>query len=477
MPDIQPHIPPRLVRLSRSLDYISKMAYIVFLGALALWITALGYYLLMRPLWLDELLHAMTSLAPFPELASTVAESPGATPVTYLPQILLFRLVGYSDIGGRSVALLAYVCTLWVIWKNVKDDSRIAAIAAVSLFAVLPLSSRYAIELRPYSILLMLSAFAHWLYLRSAEYSRWTCKYIGASIVGVLTLPIFLATPLSHVVAGILLRLRGETASAREQMQTPVLAILFAAVAFLPWYIYVSSQWRTTIRGIGGNEMLEAKVLLLILRELTGAGYVGTICLILLAVAGLSSRLLSSEKKVIWLSALVIPVPFALFVDFVFGYFFAIRQVLCLLVPLCVLAGYGVAALYRRKGRITAVLSGAVVFLHLVYAIRWLHHVDEDWQLAAREAIKVAGPSGCVLPQPTSARDFLPIAYPRIEEYFCDEVEDSRERSPIVILDSKYEETDPQTLERLRNVREASTAMPVVRVGRFRIEGLRRREK
>ncbi len=425
-------------------------------------------------MWLDELIHAYVASTPLPNLLDEVAKNPGATPVTYAPQIFLFSLFGNSVLVGRLLSLFALLGSVLVLWRILRVHGYNNAIAGVSLFVALPLVSRYAIELRPYSLLLFLSLILHYLYIKlHRTYSATLfAAYLFTSLLAVFTLPLALAIPLSHLIFALSLPLISGNPSPQSpspKLAAPLLAIIVPVLFLVPWHTYASANWQTTIQEIGATDQLDIKILFLLAREITGAGYLGFFLLLFLALLALKAPSLQLADKIFWTSGLLVPIAFAAFVDALFGYFFAIRQVITSLAPLCVLAGTGLVAMQIQRPRRAMALGLLIVSLHAIYSFNWLSNKKEDWGAAAVEALTMTANGGCVILIPYSTVPYSTFIHADLPTRLCD-IEAPPERySRLVFIDSNYGETEPAVISLLKLAKKQFHPHAERRVGRFRI--------
>ena len=131
----------------------------------------------------------------------------------------------------------------------------------------------------------------------------------------------------------------------------------------------------------------------MLLRELTGAGYVGSACLLVAAILGWRSPDLSRDTKV--LLSLIVGLCFVggLAADAAFGYFIAIRQFLWALPALALLAGAGLASTSGlARVAFWAVLLGAAA----AASYRHFSSPRENWEAAAGVIATSLGPGGCL---------------------------------------------------------------------------------
>ena len=154
----------------------------------------------------------------------------------------------------------------------------------------------------------------------------------------------------------------------------------------------------------------------MILRELSGGGYLLTGALLALSLGGFRRIQMSKSAKRLLLLWIVVPVPLAILGNLLFHYFFATRQLFFIIPPLCLLATEGIRALQNGWRPVVAVTLAAVA---CVYDVRWFSHSKEDWSLPAAQARRVVVPGTCVLAVPKAAADFYRLYEPSLP--FCSE--------------------------------------------------------
>jgi hypothetical protein len=130
-------------------------------------------------------------------------------------------------------------------------------------------------------------------------------------------------------------------------------ALFLASCAYLPWYLHSRGYWKQEIDVDQLHFHLQAKLALLIPRELTGAGYFGTLLVVLLALYGLLHWRKDRSDRLLWLAVIVTPVGLAVLADLVFDHFFAIRQVIFVLPPLAIACAAGLERVYETKNPVS----------------------------------------------------------------------------------------------------------------------------
>ena len=179
------------------------------------------------------------------------------------------------------------------------------------------------------------------------------------------------------------------------------------------------------------------------------------------------------ERKIFWTTAFLVPICFAIFVDLLFGYFFAIRQVIVVLIPLCYLAGNGVAVLYGQMPRLAVIITVLTVSLFTVYSANWLTKVNEDWTAAAEMALAHAGPGGCILILPDSVAPLSRLIHPQLSAQACNMHSQIHTDDKIVLLDSGYEDSDPAIQAYVQSAKDKLKLHSEHRLGRMTITLLR----
>jgi uncharacterized membrane protein len=122
-----------------------------------------------KPLWFDELLTQAVSRQPNLSAIWNVLKNgvDGNPPLFYLIERVASKVVSNEMIAYRIVPALAFACIVICIYAFVRRRSgaSVALICTVLLF-VTPLSNKYALEARPYSLLAACLAIALVCYQR-----------------------------------------------------------------------------------------------------------------------------------------------------------------------------------------------------------------------------------------------------------------------------------------------------------------------
>jgi len=364
----------------------------------------------LRPMWLDELLQLSdTYRHSLPETVARVAHNPGGVPLAYLAENVIVNAAGHPFYTAHLFSILCAAGGLGaLIWLAKLLGCASGWIPAALLFAALPISLRYAVEARQYGPALAFSICATALLVWLDRRPDWMRTLIYGVV---LALGMYSQPYVAFVVVAHLL-----WAMRRDSAKYTLAGCLFAALLFLPWYLNARGFWVEAVSDAGYRSSLEWKTPLMILRELSGGGYPLTLTLLVLAAYGWVRAGLSSTAKQLLLLWIAIPMPLILLADQVFHYFFAIRQFLFVIPPLCILAAEGLWSLRKSWRTATAVVLAAFA---LTYDVRWFTHYSEDWSIPVAAARKFVRPNTCILAIPASAADLYRLYEPSLP--FCPE--------------------------------------------------------
>ena len=413
----------------------------LLLAVALIWLGAIFWGMLQRPFWLDELLHIQVSRLSWSEVVPAATRNVGATPVTYIPQFLLANFVASPEVSGRLPAFLAFLLTLWLLQRSLRSHGALVAGAACAFLAVMPLAVRYAIEARPYSVLLLVTVCLCRLCERLVERPRRrdAIAYGLLTLIGTYTLPILIVVPLWHAAYLALNAFtipRSSLWSVRTL--TAPLSILLAAVCLMPWYTYAARGWEQAIDGMHITSTISPGTALMFLREITGGGYAGLLAVLPLAVLGTTDTSTRLQERLLWLSGIVLMALAVLVIDLTFGYMFAIRQCVAILIPICVLCGLGFRRLWNFKPRLGKIYLAASLSLLTFLAAKWMLHSDEDWQKAAQVALELNEGRGCIVASPLDTTPLFSIANPRVSGTLCDKAVPWLNYPQVLVIDTGY---------------------------------------
>ena len=357
-------------------------------------------------LWLDEVLQLVGTLrTSFGQMLAWVATQPGGGPLGYFVQWATLAALGFSNFTARLPALAAAALACVLAARLARRCGLADPWTAALVLALLPIQVRYAIEARPYSLALALSIFTTLLFLRLSE-----APNAPRAALYALSLNACLYTqPFSAFVAGGHL-LWAILMGRRQVLLLAVAACAAAGLAFLPWFLHARTLWQQSI-GTSGYVFHGGwtSTPLLLLREITGAGYVGAAILASLAFFG--ARRFDRGLRLLLLTTAAVPVVAGLLADYWFGYFLAIRQFLWTVPPLAILAGAG-------AGKRSWVAAAAAVLV--LYAdVRVLTRPRENWPEAARAAASLAARTQCIVFVPPDTHLVYNVFAAGISERAC----------------------------------------------------------
>jgi hypothetical protein len=361
-------------------------------------------------LWLDEILDMIgVRFSDLPRLIEYVPTNSGGVPLGYLTQAASVHALGYSAFSGRLPSAIFSVLGALGILLIAKRFALRWPLLALAVFCFFPLQFRYALEARPYSQAL---AIAIWmtlafLWLREGPNWRRSLLYCACIAAGLYTQPFSVFAAVAHFL-WVILSPADETK--RKLSLATGGALSLAALAFLPWYSYARQFWRESIQTSHFHSTLNVKTPLLILHELIGAGYPGSILLLLGVCVGLTMKFRSRPDRLFWILMLLCPVFFALLADQVFGYFVAIRQMIFLLAPLAILFAAGVEILTDRWPRLAALFTCVLAAILIYGNIHLFTMPREDWATAANLLADRTRQGQCVI--------FLPPDSARLYDFF-----------------------------------------------------------
>jgi uncharacterized membrane protein len=366
----------------------------------------LAVLLPLLPLWLDEILDlkGVRDLS-FHELIRFIPTNYGGVPLGYLAQFITVHLFGFSSFSGRLPSALFSIAAAVGIHQLVYRYGKSTATLAATTFCLFPLQLRYAVEARPYSQALSLTIWSTVLFLALERQPRWLtwtgyCLLITAALY---TQPYSLFVPAAHL-AWILLT--PQIPQRRKLLIMVSAAIVISVAAFLPWYLFAASAWRDSVRDY--NFTFTGRSLLMIARELLGAGYIGTALAFLFCIFTFrhlnNSEKPSSRLLVIWMTLCVAG---ALIADAVFGYFIAIRQMIFVLAPLAILGALSISKTFLKTSwwlRAASILFAAVL---VIADIQYFRRPHEDWRAASVALHSITENKGsCIVFLPDSSSEF-----------------------------------------------------------------------
>ncbi len=349
----------------------------------------------------DEILDILTVHAhTWSGLIAAVPQNSGGVPISYFVRWLTIHWLGESSFSARLPSALFSLVACPGVFFLARCFGLRWPLLAVTFFAAFPLSFRYALEARAYSAALCFSVWATVLFLRWLDHpaaSGRALLYGLCVTAGLYTHPYSFLIPLVHL-AWLWLAANNMESQTNRMRISATLILIFAILLFVPWYLYGSRIWghQVTTSGINWRSGL------LILHELSGAGYFGTIVLLSAVAFGISSNIINKRNQRFWLFYLLVPIAGALAADLLFTYFFAIRQLIFILPPLAILSAAGVESVSGTRPVAGALLLAALLITMLYGDIHLFRRPRENWQAAARILTQNAD-NGCVIFAPESS--------------------------------------------------------------------------
>jgi mannosyltransferase len=210
----------------------------IYWTAPALLMLGLGLWRVARPsLWRDEVITWTASTRPVADLVRTLRAVDGALGPYYLMMHAWTAVFGSSELALRLPSVLAMAATAGFVARITRElaDSS-AGLLAGTAFAVIPNTSRYAQEARPYAIAAVLAAAATLLLLRALAAPsrlRWFWYAVVLALTGLGQL--FAATiVLAHGLAVLGLAVLGSASSGRRRLTGWATAAVGAMAVIAP---------------------------------------------------------------------------------------------------------------------------------------------------------------------------------------------------------------------------------------------------
>jgi uncharacterized membrane protein len=380
----------------------SRAGLLLFLAVYACLLTVL---LPALSLWLDEIYDLIVArMASVSDLLAYVPHISGNVPLNYLLQFWSVHLLGPSAFAGRLPSAVFSVAACGGIYDLARRLDLRWPLLPVLIFAALPLQFRYALEARPYELALCLTIWSTVAFCRvfeQPESIHRAAVYCALVTAGLYTFPFTLFVAAAHITWLVL------TGRWRPLFPAGV-AVIIAGLAFAPWYLHSAPLWRQAVAQGSLRDTITLRAIPMILREMTGAGYAGTV----LTLAGVGFGVAKARERLLWLLYLIVPIICAVAADAIFGYFLAIRQMIFVLAPLALLFAVGVESMNRRA---TAVLAAALVITSLAGNVNFFRRPRENWRTAA--ALLTAEP--CVVYSPPDSRQLYAFFVPALANREC----------------------------------------------------------
>lgn len=391
------------------------------LAFLALYGLSLAVMLSRPSLWLDEIidLHQIRDLD-LRHLLRAIPLNAGGVPLSYLFRDLSITTLGYSAFSARLPSLLCSLAALAGIYEIAKYLKLRWPLLPVVLLAVMPCQFRYAIESRPYSQLLALTVWSTltFLLLQARPSVLWVVLYTAINIAGLYTQPFAIFVPLSHFVWTLTAK-----EIVRRRLVLPIaVSLLASAVCFYPWYQLATRLWSQSPDSHAGYA-ITAHSFLVLAKEVFGAGYLGTLVIFVLCVAGLlhakNNAGLPPARR-FWILTLVLPMLLPFAADSYFGYFWASRQAIAAAAPAVLVASRGIESLHvcwHPRASLAAFLT--VLLISLIADLRFYTKPRENWAAAAASLHVLANSSSCIDFTPAQASVLFTFFDPSLASWRC----------------------------------------------------------
>ena len=370
------------------------------------------------PLWLDETLQLIETRDPSTtQMIARLPRNSGAAPLGYLVQHYALRLTGYSIRKARLPAALFGIATVLVVALLAAEAGVRYYWLAAALFAVFPESLRYATESRVYSQALFFSVLSTLIYVILAKRPTavLAAGYWLALTLAIYTQPYSASVGLAHLLWSVVRR------EFRAGLYGGV-AFALAILAFLPWYLWSRAAWAAGIAREGFHFSFSAKTLLMLFREVAGAGYWGSALLLVLCAIAVARRYPLTRAQHLLLFLIAVPPVCVFAADAVANYFVAARQFIWILPAVAILAAMAV----ERHARTAVVLYALLGVICVRQSVRYFTAPRENWQAAATFISDQVQRGACLIVAPSE--------HARLYEFFRPELERARCSAPRMVL-------------------------------------------
>jgi hypothetical protein len=381
-----------------------------------------------RQLWTEELIQALVARSSsVGEVFRWLQELPFSMPLDYLLQWGMVLILGDSNWVLRLPAALFGTLSILLIFRvsQFLFGPRVALYTA-ALFSFYPLQYHYSQEGRPYALFLLLSLVSFDLLLRQAakkgaSWRGWILFFL--SLVLLLYTSPYAFTVIFCQLALLIVAFMADThltastgaAENREELLDPpavswihIVIYAAAAVTVYPWLNFACSKPLIALP----RDILNARNILRILKELGDNSYLVTGFLLLAAFAGARALVRHGRRMSLfwlfaWFSYSFLGV---LVLDVWSGNPLSIGQVLHATPPLILLAGYGLSYIsermtildrlpYRLSSPAIAYL-GILVIMCMVIAFNHWRREPVDWKGTATYLQQMLQPGdGATIPE------------------------------------------------------------------------------
>ena len=365
----------------------------------------------VRPLWLDEILQLLlTTQTTASAMLREIPTSLGASPLGYLIQQASLKLTGYSILTARLPEILFAGASVFTVALLAEQLGQKRPWIAATLFALFPLTLRYADESRLYAPALFFSVLSTSFYVRTSIQPNKVAAlvYTVILIAAVYTQPYSAIIGLAHVVWSL-------TNNDRRAAFRGAIALSIAIITYLPWFLWSKSIWTAVIRQQQVIFTFSPKTLVMIVREAIGASYWGSGLILLLCWLAIRHHSIGRSPKILLSLLIAVPMIVGLAADAWLGYFVAIRQFIWILPALALFAAAGV-----ESKRPSALLLAALLVPVCVWqSYKYFTSRAEDWQGVAAVAKQNTGEDGCFLGVPADHLKYYAFFEPSLKTKNC----------------------------------------------------------
>jgi 4-amino-4-deoxy-L-arabinose transferase-like glycosyltransferase len=409
-------------------------------AALALYTGLLLWLIHRLPFWLDEILQLIGTTQPgFAAFLTYHRTNPGGVPLGYLLQFWLIATFGLNFVSARLPSVLASVlacAALVALGREIGVRSRWVALV---IFMILPIQLRYAVEGRIYSHGLLFAILATWCLVRLDRNPTTPRAVLYALTVAA---SLYSQGFAAFMQPGQVLWLIA--ARRRRSFVLAAAALLAAGAMFLPWYLWTRPAWQQTITASEFHFQSSPRVLVALVREISGDGWAASLPLIGAAICGFFH--LDRRWAGLLACGIASGVALGFAADHHYGYFFAIRQFFFITPQLVLLAATGaVGAFTAPSARLRAVAAA----LTLVFAggalaknVAYFTHPHEDWVAAAHLLHETADAGFCLALVPKDEARLYTLFDPSVDSARCRQPVSSPQVAMVANLYSAPSERD-----------------------------------
>lgn len=353
--------------------------------------------LAIRPLWLDEVLQLIVTSSPsITEMNRLIPFNIGAVPLGYFTQRPFVLAGGPFAFWARLPAALFSVASCWLLILLCRElkISRSTGLLAAGILMVIPAQFRYATEGRPYSEAIFFMLLSMVAIASSARSHRLRTILLGflAMVAALYTQP-YAALAVFGLSAWN--ALAGFRAKEGPRSAIPLACLCVAGLLFLPWYLFSTQQWNSSIQRSGYPQFhWTSAVALDAFKGLSGGSFLCSLALLVLVAMGI--RWSSAGVRGLLLSSALCVLIGVLATDSLRNYFFAARQFLFAVPSLSILAALGLASALRINKVVGTAAAAIFAITALTNDVTMQLNAKEDWPAAAKLLAEVVNQGYCV---------------------------------------------------------------------------------